>query len=48
MDYPIKPVAFTEVGIDDAFWLPRLRTNREVTIPYDFQEVRGDRADRKL
>ena len=21
-DYPIKPVAFTEVQINDAFWLP--------------------------
>ena len=38
MDYPVKAVAFTEVGIEDAFWLPRLRTNREVTIPYDFKK----------
>ena len=22
---------------DDQFWLPRLATNREVTIPYDFR-----------
>ena len=55
MDYPIKPVAFTEVGIDDAFWLPRLRTNREVTIPYDFKKCEEtgrienfDKAARKV
>ena len=34
MDYPITPVAFTEVSCDDRFWLHRLATNREVTIPY--------------
>ena len=37
-DYPIKPVAFTEVNINDNFWAPRLRTNRKVTIPYNFEK----------
>ncbi len=37
-DYPIQPVAFTQVSFNDAFWLPRLETNRKVTIPYDFQK----------
>jgi DUF1680 family protein len=37
-DYPFKPVAFTEVQVDDAFWGPRLKTNREVTLWYDFQK----------
>jgi len=36
-DYPIRPVPFTEVEIDDSFWSPRLVTNREVTIPYALQ-----------
>ncbi len=36
-DYPIQPVPFTEVEIDDSFWSPRLVTNREVTIPYALQ-----------
>ena len=36
MDYPITPVPFTGATFDDGFWLPRLTTNREVTIPYDF------------
>jgi len=35
-DYPVRPVPFTDVKIDDEFWAPRLKTNREVTIPYDF------------
>lgn len=33
-DYPIRPVQFTDVQIEDEFWLPRLKINREVTIPY--------------
>jgi DUF1680 family protein len=37
-DYPIRPVPFTQVEILDGFWLPRLETNRKVTIPYSFQK----------
>ncbi|MBN2244575.1 MAG: glycoside hydrolase family 127 protein [Candidatus Aminicenantes bacterium] len=37
-DYPFQPIAFTEVGIHDAFWLPRLETNQKVTIPYAFEQ----------
>lgn len=37
-DYPIKPVPFTQVSIEDDFWQPRLETNREVTVPYTFQK----------
>lgn len=35
-DYPVRPVAFTDVKITDEFWAPRIETNRKVTIPYDF------------
>ena len=35
-DYPVKPVPFTAVQLNDAFWAPRLETNRVVTIPYAF------------
>src|SRR5476651_795722 len=35
-DYPIQPVAFTRVKLDDKFWLPRIETNRTVTIPASF------------
>lgn len=37
-DYPIQPVAFTRVSFEDGFWLPRLETNRKVSIPYDFEK----------
>ena len=37
-DYPIIPVAFSNVKMTDGFWKPRMETNRDVTIPYDFQK----------
>ncbi len=33
-DYPIRPVAFSQVKIRDSFWRPRLETNRRVTLPF--------------
>jgi DUF1680 family protein len=33
-DYPIRPVPFTDVKVEDDFWLPRIETNRTVTIPF--------------
>jgi len=39
-DYPIKPVAFTAVQIADGFWLPRMETNRTVTIPFALKSVK--------
>jgi len=35
-DYPVRPVPFTDVQVNDNFWLPRIITNREITIPYSF------------
>jgi DUF1680 family protein len=35
-DYPIQPVTFTQVKLNDSFWLPRIETNRTVTIPASF------------
>ncbi|MFC1563439.1 beta-L-arabinofuranosidase domain-containing protein [candidate division KSB1 bacterium] len=37
-DYPIEPVPFTKVQMNDEFWAPRLETNRTVTIPFVFQK----------
>ena len=37
-EYPVTPVPFTAVQITDAFWRPRIETNRTVTIPSDFQK----------
>ncbi|RMF95513.1 MAG: glycoside hydrolase family 127 protein, partial [Planctomycetota bacterium] len=37
-DYPIRPVPFTAVHVDDVFWAPRMETNRKTTVWYDFQK----------
>jgi hypothetical protein len=36
-DYPIHTVDFTQVRLTDNFWLPRIETNRTVTIPASFE-----------
>src|SRR5215510_8943469 len=49
-DYPVKPVPFTAVHLSDAFWAPRIETNRLVTIPFAFEQCeksgRMDNFDR--
>jgi hypothetical protein len=37
-DYPVKPVPFTAVHVNDVFWAPRIETNRTVTIPFAFKK----------
>jgi uncharacterized protein len=37
-DYPVQPVPFTAVHLTDVFWAPRIETNRQVTIPFAFQQ----------
>jgi uncharacterized protein len=37
-DYPIQPVPFTAVHVDDAFWAPRIEINRKVSIPTAFEQ----------
>ena len=44
----LAPVPFTQVHFDDAFWAPRIETNRTVTIPHIYQKLRGDRPDQRL
>ena len=39
-DYPISPVPSTAVQVNDGFWLPRIETNRTVTIPASFDRCR--------
>jgi len=36
-DYPIKPVTFENVNLEDEFWSPRMEINRKVTIPFAFK-----------
>ncbi|ARN56033.1 hypothetical protein STSP1_00403 [Sedimentisphaera salicampi] len=35
----LYPVPFTKVSFNDHFWLPRLQTNRKVTVPYIFDKL---------
>jgi DUF1680 family protein len=37
-DYPYRPVSFADVRVNDRFWLPRIETNRTVTIPFAFSK----------
>ena len=37
-DYPVKPVPFTSVHVNDEFWAPRIEINRTVTIPFAFKK----------
>ena len=37
-DYPVRPVPFTAVHLDDAFWAPRIDVNRITSIPTAFDQ----------
>src|SRR5262245_60793762 len=45
-DYPIRPMNHAEVRIKDTFWGPKIRTNAEVTIPFEIQKLSESRAAR--
>ncbi len=36
----LTPVQFTDVKIDDIFWSPRIRVNREQTLPHEYNECK--------
>ena len=36
----LKPIAFQEVQLQDSFWLPRLKTQKEVLVPFALEKVR--------
>lgn len=40
--YPINPVPFTSVKVNDSFWSPRLKASREVTIPLAFSKCESE------
>ena len=33
-DYPLAPMSFEQVTLQDSFWLPRLRRQAETTVPH--------------
>lgn len=39
-DYPIQPVTFNHVHVNDQFWAPRIEVNATITIPYVLQKCR--------
>ena len=41
-DYSIQSVPFTQVKLTDNFWLPRIETNRTVTIPASFERCESN------
>lgn len=40
-DYPIHEKKFTEVKLTDEFWLPKMKRNAQVTIPFEIQKFEG-------
>ena len=36
-DYPFRAAEMTDVAVRSGFWLPRIETNRMVTVRYDFK-----------
>ncbi|TWT36168.1 Non-reducing end beta-L-arabinofuranosidase [Posidoniimonas corsicana] len=43
--YPLKPVSFERVRLQDSFWLPRLETQRRVLTPYAFEKTEEALSD---
>jgi DUF1680 family protein len=41
-DYPIQPVPFTEVHVNDNFWEPKMEVNASVTIPYVLAQCKAN------
>ena len=37
-DYPVQPIPFTAVHLNDQFWAPRIEVNRSITIPFAFRK----------
>lgn len=55
MAAPLKPVPFTDVHLEDAFWSPRVQTNLRSTLPHNLEQLEStgrlrnfDRAAGKL
>jgi DUF1680 family protein len=38
-EYPIRPIAFSDVVVRDAFWKPKIDTNAAITIPFEFKKA---------
>lgn len=38
-DDPVLPLAFSDVELDDCFWVPRLKIQKERTLPFAFEKT---------
>jgi DUF1680 family protein len=47
-DYPIRPKRHAEVALRDTFWKPKVTTNAQVTIPFEFQKLNAGGGSRGL
>jgi DUF1680 family protein len=47
-DYPILPKRFSEVKLKDSFWSPKVKTNAEVTIPFEVRKLTESASAREF
>ena len=40
-DYPVSPVAFSRIRINDSFWLPRLMVQKNETVPFALKKTKS-------
>src|SRR5262249_21127520 len=44
--YQIRPIAFSDVTMTDAFWKPKIDVNATVTIPFEFSKADTENGGR--
>src|SRR5262245_38650798 len=47
-DYPILPKRYSEVKLKDSFWSPKVKTNAEVTIPFEVRKLTESASAREF
>src|ERR1051326_4961553 len=47
-DYPRRPTPHTAVALRDTFWKPKIATNAQKTIPFEFQKLNSGGGSRGL
>jgi DUF1680 family protein len=47
-DYAIVPKRYSEVTLKDGFWAPKIKTNAEVTIPFEVEKLSSSASAREF
>src|SRR5215813_15593789 len=47
-DYPMVPKRYSEVKLSDTFWQPKVKTNAEITIPFEVQKLTESASAREF